>query len=136
MTTATATTAQKVNSVLRSAGVPRSEETNSSRIAGFWTRDYGYSVEVHGVTTYKCSFCKKGSGHLADCISVTHRAHVKYHQRKVNDGTFTIRLHQRTTIANAPEAARSDADRAAIVNALTQAGLTVEHVNADEWFVR
>ena len=136
MTTATATTAQKVNSVLRSAGLPRSEETNSSRIRGYWTRDYGYSVEVHGVTTYKCSFCKKASGHRADCISVTRGAHVKYRQRKVNDGTFTVRLHQRTTIANAPEAARSDSDRAAIVDALTGAGLTVEQVSNDEWLVR
>ena len=136
MTTATATTAQKVNSVLRSAGVPRSEETNSSRIRGYWTRDYGYSVEVHGVTTYKCSFCKKASGHRADCISVTRGAHVKYRQRKVNDGTFTVRLNQRTTIAHNNEAYRSAADRSAIVTALTDAGLTVEQVNEDEWFVR
>jgi len=135
MTTKTETTTQKIHAVLRNAGVPRSEEANSSSVPGYWTRDYGYGVEAHGVTVYRCSFCKATAGHRADCISVTHRANVKYRQRKVNDGTFTVRLYQRSTLANAPEAARTESDRAAIFAALTEAGLTVEQVSTDEWFV-
>jgi hypothetical protein len=133
MTTATATTPQKVNAILRKAGVPKSETTD---FRGFAKADYGYSVEAHGEVVYTCTYCKADGAHRANCISVTHGASVKHRQRKVNNGTFTVRLNQRTTMAAAPDAERTNDDRAAIVTALTGAGLSVEQVNEDEWFVR
>jgi hypothetical protein len=136
MTTATATTAQKVNAILRNAGIPKSEAFETGPISGSGKRGYGYSVESHGVTTHTCTYCGKVNGHRAECISVTHRANVKTRQRKVNDGTFTVRLHQRYTMKTVPASPRTDADRIAIVVALTEAGLTVEQVDNDEWFIR
>jgi hypothetical protein len=136
MTTATATTPQKVNAILRGAGIPKSEVFETGPISGSGKREYGYSVETQGVVTYTCTYCGKVNGHRAECISVTHRANVKTRQRKVNDGTFTVRLHQRHTMKTAPVSPRTDADRVAIVTALTEAGLSVEQVNEDEWFVR
>lgn len=136
MTTATATTAQQLHKILRNAGVPKSELFETGPISGSGKREYGYSIETHGVMTLTCTYCRKTNGHRADCIAVTHRANVKTRQRKVNDGTFTVRLHQRNTMRTAPESPRTDSDRNAIVAALSEAGLTVEQVKNDEWFVR
>jgi phage replication-related protein YjqB (UPF0714/DUF867 family) len=128
-------TAQKLHAILRGAGIEKSETHGGGRVPGWYQTDHGYAVETNGQVVYTCGFCRKTTGHALDCVS-SKGASVKYRQRKVNDGTFTVRLHGRSGVQNeALSDAKLDRDRARIVEALSVAGIAYAAVSTNEWLV-
>lgn len=137
METATIT-AQKVHAVIKKAGVRKSETSQSSRVRGYWNTDYGYQVETNGDTKYICRYCGGDNVHKSsDCFSfeATRNTKSPWRQRKVKDGTFTVTLCQRNSIAKTGDDARTQRDRDAITAALTAAGIPFSQVDENNWLV-
>lgn len=134
--TTTTLTSQKIHAVIKKAGVRKSETSQSGRVRGYWTTDYGYQVETNGETQYICRWCHGNNAHKSsDCLSFRASRNTKspWRQRKVTDGTFTITLHQRTSITKGGDDARTQGDRDAITSALAGAGIPFTRISDDEW---